>query len=334
MTNKYTKNKEREIPMRINRIVGLTMSFLLSLSVLGCRGEIKTQTVAVVTFVDHPVLKTIESSFKENLSVLRRSNEPRLITFNAQGRMENLPDIAGQVLLQHPDLIITISTPVTQALMRQADTIQPIVFTFVTNPADLGDELTRTNSTGLSDAVNYGANLELLRFVFGDSVIVGILYNPNEANSRFGVETLKSLVQNSKTRLVEATVTAEIDIANAVDQLASNVDVIYVGGDNTVVGAIPIVLNSAIKKHIPVFASDIGSIQTGAIAGVSVDYAKLGKQSAEVASKVLDGDNPKSIPRIVLRGDQLVVNMTAAQQFGFKVPDSVLNNADIVFGRE
>jgi len=251
---------------------------------------------------------------------------------NANGRIENLPSISRAMLRKTPYVVIAISTPVSQALMREADTNQKIVYSFVTNPSDLGDELTRTNSTGLSDAVNYAANLELIRDVFGERVTIGMLYNPNEANSVHGVNSVESLIGQLKlqAKLVKATVQNESEIPIVTSQIAKEVDVIYVGGDNTVVGAIPAVINEALRKGVPVFASDEGSIMAGAVAGVSVNYRKLGLETAKVVKEVLDGKEPREIPRITLRGDKLIVNKTAAAAWKLKLPDSVVDRANEV----
>jgi len=102
-------------------------------------------------------------------------------------------------------------------------------------------------------------------------------------------------------------------------------DVIYVGGDNTVVGAMPAVINEALRKGVPVFASDEGSIRSGAISSVYGDYRKLGVETAKVVKEALDGKELREIPKITLRGDKLIVNKKAAAGCKFKLPDSVVD---------
>jgi putative ABC transport system substrate-binding protein len=291
----------------------------------------RSRTVGVITFVDHPVLNTIHNSFKEELERLAGENhEVRFLTLNALGRVENLQRISKNLLNRKPEIVVTISTPVSQALMREADTRQKVVYTFVTNPADLGDELTRTNSTGLSDAVNYAGNIELIRRIFGEKTRVGMLYNPNESNSVHGINAVEAILarSDSEMKMIKASVVKESDIPVVVSRLAMQVDVIYVGGDNTVVGAMPVVLNEALRKGVPVFASDEGSIESGAIAGVSVNYVKLGAETAKVVKSVLDGKEPREIPRITMRGDKLMINKIAAKRWELEIPSTILNEAD------
>lgn len=319
--------------MRKKIVVGLFAVLVLAFIILVLLPKPKENIISVITYVDHPVLNTIEQSFDKRFKeIIGDSIKTKILRSNAQGSKENLPNICKQALSQNPDIVLTISTPVTQALMRAADNEQKIVYTFVTNPSDLGNELTRTNSTGLSDAVNYSANIELIQRIFGKNISIGMLYNPNEPNSVSGIQTVESLIENTPTKLVKAAVYQETDIPDVVSKLASSVKVIYVGGDNTVVGAMPAVIKSALDKKIPVFASDSGSIENGAIAGISVDYVKLGQQTAEVVSEVLKGKEPRAIPRIILQGDILIVNKRAAALWDFTIPQWMKDEAKAIIG--
>lgn len=316
--------KKLIVPLIVIVFAGVMLWFLLKPDEAG-------RTIGIITFVDHPVLNTIQKSFQEKLQKLVGTDyEINFLVSNAQGRTENLQNISRNVLRRKPDVVVTISTPVSQALMREADAEQKIVYTFVTNPSDLGDELTRTNSTGLSDAVNYSANIHLIETFFGREATIGMLYNPNEDNSVHGINAVESIMAKShaEMELMKATVVRETDIPTATAQIASRVDVIYVGGDNTVVGAIETVGNEALRKSVPVFASDEGSITSVAIAGFSVDYRRLGVETAVVVKQILDGREPREVPRITLKGDKLIVNQAAAKRWNFSIPQEVLEKAD------
>jgi len=157
-----------------------------------------------------------------------------------------------------------------------------------------------------------------------------MLYNPNEANSQLGITAMQDLIKGSATKLLTSAVTQEIDIPTVAAQLAGSVEVIYVGGDNTVVGAIPVLLQVAREKGVPVFASDAGSIQAGAAAGISVNYKELGFQTAEMIGRVLHGEEPRKIPRVVLPGNLLLVNREAVKEWSIQLPESVMTRATYI----
>jgi putative tryptophan/tyrosine transport system substrate-binding protein len=288
--------------------------------------------IAVVTYVTHPVLNTIQSSFENHLKELIKDDSSyKIIRYNAQGDKNNLDQISQQIEALKPYLIVTISTPVTQKIMKSIDENQKLVYSFVTNPEDLGDDLTRTNSTGLSDAVNYTGNIELIKNLMGENFKMGIIYNPNEDNSVFGINRIKDLISGTNIQLILKTVMNESDIPIVVADLAKNVDCIYITGDNTVVGAAEIVVNECIADSIPVFASDEGSIiESGAMAGISVDYNKLGFETANVVKQVFDGKDPKEISRQKIPGDELIINLKTANLLHFNIPDSIISKANKV----
>lgn len=308
----------------MNRIFGVAFIVLLMGVVLNCNDSGKKHNVLVVNFVEHPVLNKIENSFKDRLKELLEKDEYGIVSMTAQGRVENLASISRQAIRQKPDVIVTISTPVTQAMMREIDDRQKIVYTFVTNPEDLGDELTTTNSTGLSDAVNYADNIRLIKKIYGEDVVIGMVYNPNEANSVYGINVVERLLSKSETELITATADKETQVPEVVRQLANAVDVIYVGGDNTIVGAINAVLLAAKERGTPVFASDSGSIEAGAVAGISVDYEKLGALTADVVISVLKGGEPNAIPRRTIKGDDLIINEKALKDFALTEEQAIL----------
>jgi putative ABC transport system substrate-binding protein len=55
----------------------------------------------------------------------------------ADGQLDRLPRLAMELVKMKPEVIVTRSTPATQALHRATSTI-PIVFTAVGNPVESG----------------------------------------------------------------------------------------------------------------------------------------------------------------------------------------------------
>ena len=293
----------------------------------------KEKIVAVISFIDHPVLNEIQQSFERRLSGLCSEGnvEYRIISYTAQGNIEQLPAIISQVLSIDPEVIVTISTTVAQYVMREVDNEQKMVYSFVTNPADLGDELIRTNSTGVSDAVNYQENINLVRSIYGDSVRIGMLYNQSESNSTYGMERIRTIIKDLPIQLVAKAVNNDSNIPFLVEDLAKNVDCIYIGGDNTVVGAARAVVSIAKEKSIPVFASDEGSLySSGAVGGISVNYSKLGNETAQMVYKILQGATPRDLPRQTIVGDKIIINQKEADYFHLNIPKEIIHNADTI----
>ena len=63
---------------------------------------------------------------------------------------------------------------------------------------------------------------------------------------------------------------------------------------------------------------------------LSCNYAEIGKQAAEIANRVLDGESPEDIPIAVPRKVLFSINLRTADHIGLRVPDDVIKLADEV----
>jgi putative ABC transport system substrate-binding protein len=289
----------------------------------------KRPVVAVVTFVSYPILDRSIEGITQSLRDHGYNNSTiRLVVTNANGQQALLPSIVTELLSSRPAVIVPVSTPVAQAVLKFASPKQDIVFSTVTNPRDLWQGLQPPNVTGVSDAVNYEANLDLIKEVVPKVKIIGIVYNPGEANSRYGLEQMISLTRNAGVSLKVLPVASSNEVPEAARSLAAVVDVIYVGSDNTVVSALPSLLSAAASRHIPVIASDSGSVDSGAVAAVSVDYLAVGRRVGDIVADLLrSGKMPGSIPNVIFLGESLIVNRRAARSMNVALPDSVVKRA-------
>ena len=71
-------------------------------------------------------------------------------------------------------------------------------------------------------------------------------------------------------------------------------------------------------------------VKAGAILALSCDYSDIGKQAAEIAGRILNGENPGDIDVTVPRKFSLHINLRIANQIGMHIPDSVVRLADEV----
>lgn len=287
-------------------------------------------TVAIFSYVSHPVLDEVRLAFEESLRQLA-GHEGALIDFrrfNAEGSDTQIAALSTSILSQAVDLIVPIATPVSRQLVQDSPPGMPIIYSFVTNPENLGSERFEKNVTGVSDAVNYPANIELLFSWFPRTKKVGMLFNPAEPNSVDAVTQARPLVEARGARLVVSEVTSGAEVANAATALAGEVDLFYVGGDNTVVGAMPSLVEVTRRQGKAVFASDSGSVQAGALAAVSVRYSEIGEVTAEIAWRVLhESVAPEQISPISVSGKEILYNPESAQALSAPVPESYVGSA-------
>ena len=126
------------------------------------------------------------------------------------------------------------------------------------------------------------------------------------------------------------TVTTVNEIQQAVEALG-DVDAIYVPTDNMVVSGIASLVQIAESKQIPVIAAEEGTVEGGAVATIGIDYTELGRQTGEMALRILrDGADPATMPVETATEFTYVVNEEAAEAQGVTIPQEILDEAETV----
>lgn len=302
----------------------------------GSSGESsKVIQIGITQIVEHPALDAAREGFIEGMKE-EGYEEGKNIKYelqNAQGEIPTAQMIAQNFVNNKKDLILAIATPTAQATYQTTKDI-PIVITAVTDPVEAGlaqsMEKPGTNVTGTSDMTPIGKQFKMLQEILPSAKKVGILYNTSEANSILQVKIAKEAAKELGLEIVEAGITAVNEVQQAAEALAGKVDVIYVPTDNTVVSAMAIVVNTAIKKGIPVIGSEKGQVENGALATEGIDYFKLGKQTAKIAAKILKGEKPADLAIETLEETELVINQATAERLKIEIPASLKEKATFV----
>ncbi|MDD5094602.1 MAG: ABC transporter substrate-binding protein [Dehalococcoidia bacterium] len=292
-----------------------------------------TKVIAIANLMSHPILDTVQENL---LAELRREGyedgkNVRIILRNASGQMQVVPSIANELVAQNPDVIIAVTTPVSQAIKKVAKC--PVVFGAVTDPIgaglitsfDRGEEMI----TGTSDAVPYDEQLRLIRRITPNAKRLGVLFNPGEAASQYGIKQLRKYAPEIGFTLVEGPVSSTGDVYPVAQELSSKVDAILISTDNTVAAGIAAAVKVAVEYKIPLYACDSGSIEKGALAAVSAGYAQVGIDTGKLAVRVLKGE--RGIPAITAKGSELYLNKKAAEMMGVIIPGEVVQDATKVY---
>ena len=103
--------------------------------------------------------------------------------------------------------------------------------------------------------------------------------------------------------------------------------------DSTVLteDSLDFLLSTTLDAGIPVFGFSSGLVRSGVLAGLYINYSKVGKQVAGLAEELLKGE---SIPQgILLPPEQvsLAINRQIAQYLGIAVSPQLLADAEEVY---
>ncbi len=294
--------------------------------------ESKEHVVSVSQIMLHPALDALLKGFKDGLK-----EKGFRVKFNihiANGDEAVNVEIAKRIANEHPDLVLAISTPSAQACMRNLpDAI--ILFSAVTDPvaAGLVASLNKPgpNITGMTDMSPVARHVALIQELQPKLKKLGVLYNANETNSVSVVRILQEECRKRGIEVVGKTVDKKEHVAEAAAGLVGQCDAVYIPTDNTVVSAMESVARICGKNRRPLYAADVDSVPRGALISLAIDYYGMGRQTARMAERILQGEAPASLPVESLEDFRIHVNLKAAEIMGIELPVSLLQSADVVY---
>ncbi|RKQ36675.1 ABC transporter substrate-binding protein [Kocuria tytonis] len=289
-------------------------------------------TVGISQFVAHPALDAARKGFVQALADggYTEGENLTLDVRNASGDQATATGIASDFASGQEDLVLGIATPAAQSL-AQAVTDRPVLFTAVTDPVDAGlvdaTDAPGGNITGTTDGNPVADQIDLVKQLKPEAKSVGIIDSSAETNSQVQVAQARKAAQAEGLKVVEKTVTTTAEVAQAADSL--DTDALYVPTDNTVVAGLEAVISAAEAKKIPLVAGDGDSVERGALATRALDYTALGRQTGEMAVRILkDGAEPGDLAVAGQKDTRLVVNARAARAMGVEIPQRLRDRAD------
>lgn len=293
----------------------------------------KAIKIGVTQIVEHPALDASKKGFIDYLNE-KGYKEGEKVTYdfqNAQGDMNTAISIGQKFASDKPHLIFAIATPTTQAVAQSVKDI-PVIFTAVTDPvsAKVVPDMQKpgANITGTSDMNPIKEQLSLVKEVKPTAKKVGVLYNSGESNSVVQIEVAKKLAPELGLELVERAVTNSSEVKQAAESMG-DIDAFYIPTDNTVYSALDTIFMVAEQKKLPVIAGEAEAVKKGALITFGIDYYELGRQTGEMAVKVLNGETkPADMPIETQKNLKLYVNKKAAERFGIEIPQALVDKAD------
>ncbi|MBV9119209.1 MAG: ABC transporter substrate-binding protein [Chloroflexi bacterium] len=252
---------------------------------------------------------------------------------NSQGDVNAAKTIADKFVAANDDLIICITTPSCIAASKATQSI-PVVFGYVTDPVAAGivKDATRAggNVTGVTSLDSVNDQFKWMHDIDPKATKIGTVWNPGEANSKVLVDSMKKVAPTYGYTIVEATASNSNEVPPAAQSLVGKADAIFITGDNTAQAALPAIVKVGEANKLPVFTSDVHSVDQGAIATYNFFEEDLGKQTGAMAVKILKGAKPGDTPVEKPLQFKLVVNPGAAERMGITIPPDIVSKADRV----
>lgn len=302
--------------------------------------ESKKTRIGVIQIVSHPAWDRDAKGFEKALADAGYKDGVQ-VTYDrqtAQSDMANAQTVAQKFLDAKVDLVHSIATPTSQAVVRTIRSI-PVVFSSVTDPVDAGlvpknsapGKKTGTNVTGVSDRWPVALQFGMYTLFVPKAKRWGTIYNAGDAYSVVHIKEMRDTAKKLGVELVEATISTSAETTQAAQSLAGKgVQAFNITSDHTAVSGFEALVKVCNEKKIPLFAGGVESVGRGAIAAFGLDYFLIGESAGRKAVQILRGKKAGEIPWGPAEKFSLVVSEKAAKAQGVVIPPDLLKKADKV----
>jgi len=255
----------------------------------------------------------------------------------AEGKTDQLPALAADLVRSKMDVIVTWSTPAALAAKRATTTI-PIVIGFAADPvgsgivsslARPGGNITGWTHLGLELRAKY---LELLKEAAPHAARFGVLWNPANQVHRPSLKVIEAAAQRLRVELHLAGVQDASGIESAFTGLvAKRVDAIVVFPDGMFLAQRSAILALAARHRLAAMYGVLEYVEAGGLMAYGANLSDMHRRvSAAVVDKILRGANPADLPVVQPTVYELAINLRTATTLGLSIPQSVLLRADHV----
>ncbi len=254
----------------------------------------------------------------------------------AQGVPARLPAPAAELVALKPDLIMTSTTPSTQAAMKATSGI-PIVFVAAADPVKSGlvASLARPggNVTGQSVMSAQMADkwIEMLLEIVPGAKKVGYL---GQSSNQAIQEIYQSPQQTGRSRGAEIRL-LEAGTPDAISRAFELM--VREKFDSFVVATTPVILahrqkivDLAARHRLPAVYPREEYVAAGGLLSYGRDIVTGYRRAADFAHRILQGAKPADLPVEQPTSIGAVVNLATARALGIKIPQSILLRADRV----
>jgi putative ABC transport system substrate-binding protein len=311
----------------------LPLLFILILFV-SCHSEKKT--VPIVGFVDafeDATISQARTGFTDALKKNGFSEAQKNIKIeyrNAQGDIPTLTQIVNYFVSEKVDLLATCTTLSTITAVQKTKTI-PIFAMVSPTPERMkvldGSSEAPANLFGAVEELNYidtsfSIIPKLLKPKSG-KLVIGMIYNQSEPQSADAMNRIKSLADHLNITLVALPLNSSADAQLVTKSLLSkDIDAFFANPDNTVFASFETILKSCNQANVPIFTSEAGLVQRGAVAAFGADIYQWGYQAGEQAAHFLKTHKTDGLKPEMVKIRKRVYNAAAAKKYNITIPSN------------
>jgi putative tryptophan/tyrosine transport system substrate-binding protein len=322
------------------RLIGLAVVFVLNLTLAPLALEAQpTAKIARIGYlaIDQAASPHLREAFLQELRDLGYIEGRNLVIEyrSAEGKSEQLPALAAELVALKVDVIVAPSTVAAQAA-KQATRTLPIVSVAIPVTSGLVTSLARPggNVTGLSffSPELVGKCLEQLKLAVPAVGRVAALWQPGGQGEPTEKEMLKAAEVAARAlgvrlQFVEARGPENFDRAFS-EMTRARAGALTVLPSNMFISERRRLVDLAAKNRLPAVYPWREFVDAGGLMSYGLNVADLFRRAATYVDKILKGAKPADLPVEQPTKFELVINLKTAKVLGLTIPQPLQQRAD------
>ena len=277
---------------------------------------------------------TFLSDLRDGLTTLglRDGKEIRIEYRSAEGHVEQLPELAEELVRLKVDAIVTASAPAIR-FAQQATTTIPIIMARVGDAVDQGFVKSLAQPGGNTTGITWLApelsakRLELMKQALPGVTRVGVLREASAGASSVLAVQAAALKLGITPSVFEAREPAEFPTALSA-MAGIGVDAVEILEGLMIFNNVRPLVELAETHRLPVIYPDVSFVEAGGL--MRPDFREIHLRTAEIVLKVLNGTPPREIPVEQPTKFVFAINEKTATLLGLTIAPASLMRADEV----
>lgn len=248
--------------------------------------------------------------------------------YDMEGDIRKGERYAEEILSEDPDIVVAVGTKATTILSAKINDI-PIVFMMVSRPEKY---LSNSNNiTGVSLNPDPKDQFRILSQLLPKAKKIGVIYNGSTfpATVRRGLEAQES----TGKKIVEVKVYSKTEIPEALREIRKQTDALWLVMDDMVITerSMRHIFKFSMKNNYPVIGFSGRVVKAGALFSSVPDFKAIGKQSAIMAKRIMQGEDPSNMPFLYPKSGGFVLNLITAKLLNIFIPAETRSNASKIY---
>jgi putative ABC transport system substrate-binding protein len=287
-----------------------------------------------VVFPGGPLSETIDG-LRKGLTDLgfEEGKQFTLTIRDTRGNAKEAADAARTFEQEKVNLIYAIASTVITAAKEATQSV-PIVFSIGSDPVALGLVNDFAKPGGRLTGIHYlvrdltAKRLEILKEMLPKINRVLTIFDPATTVAKEGAALAREEAKRLGLKFIERHVSSAEELRKGLQAIkAGEADAFFYIPDPMVVAQAQLIIDTAKTRKLPTMFQDQSLVAKGGLASYGQNYQEIGRLSAKLVYRVLNGTPPRDLRVETFDDVELVINLKTAKELGLTIPPNLLARA-------